>query len=100
MSNQNKIPLYDKILSPIMTEKSTNLSSLNKVSFKVPFDSNKKILKKTVEKIFKVNVIKINIINKKSIIKITRGRKVKKKGYKKAIITLKKGQNIDLTTGI
>ena len=57
-------------------------------------------MKKTVEKIFKVNVIKINIINKKSIIKITRGRKVKKKGYKKAIITLKKGQNIDLTTGI
>ena len=100
MSNQNKIHLYDKILSPIMTEKSTNLSSLNKVSFKVPFDSNKKILKKTVEKIFKVNVIKINIINKKSIIKITRGRKVKKKGYKKAIITLKKGQSIDLTTGI
>ena len=46
MSNQNKIHLYDKILSPIMTEKSTNLSSLNKVSFKVPFDSNKKILKK------------------------------------------------------
>ena len=100
MSNQNKIHLYDKILSPIMTEKSTNLSSLNKVSFKVPFDSNKKILKKTVEKIFKVNVIKINIINKKSIIKITRGPKVKKKGYKKAIITLKKGQNIDLTTGV
>ena len=100
MSSQNKIHLYDKILSPIMTEKSTNLSSLNKVSFKVPFGSNKKILKKTVEKIFKVNVIKINIINKKSIIKITRGRKVKKKGYKKAIITLKKGQNIDLTTGV
>ena len=43
MSNQNKIQLYDKILSPIMTEKSTNLSSLNKVSFKVPFDPNKKM---------------------------------------------------------
>ncbi len=100
MNNQNKIHLYDKILSPIMTEKSTNLSSLNKISFKVPFDSNKKNLKKTVEKIFKVNVIKINIINKKPIVKITRGRKVKKKGYKKAIITLKKGQNIDLTTGV
>jgi len=100
MNNQNKIHLYDKILSPIMTEKSTNLSSLNKISFKVPYDSNKKSLKKTVEKIFKVNVIKINIINKKAIIKITRGRKVKKKGYKKAIITLKKGQNIDLTTGV
>jgi len=43
---------------------------------------------------------KINIINKKTLIKSTRGKKVKKKGFKKAIITLKKGQNIDLTTGI
>jgi len=42
----------------------------------------------------------INIINKKSRNKITRGRKVKIYGYKKAIITLKKGQSIDLTTGI
>ena len=100
MNNQNKIHLYDKILTPIITEKSTNLSSLNKVSFKVPFNSNKKSLKKSVEKIFKVNVVKINIINKKSRLKFTRGRKVKKKGYKKAIITLKKGQNIDLTTGV
>tara|TARA_B100001029_G_scaffold146999_1_gene127731 strand:- start:60 stop:362 length:303 start_codon:yes stop_codon:yes gene_type:complete len=100
MNNQNKIHLYDKILTPIITEKSTNLSSLNKISFKVPFNSNKKSLKKSVEKIFKVNVVKINIINKKSRLKFTRGRKVKKKGYKKAIITLKKGQNIDLTTGV
>ena len=100
MNNQNKIHLYDKILTPIITEKSTNLSSLNKISFKVPFNSNKKSLKKSVEKIFKVNVTKINIINKKSRLKFTRGRKVKKKGYKKAIITLKKGQNIDLTTGV
>ena len=43
---------------------------------------------------------KINIINKKNRIKITRGKKVKIKGYKKAIITLKKGQSIDLATGI
>ena len=100
MNNQNKIHLYDRILSPIITEKSTNLSSLNKISFKVPFNSNKKSLKKSVEKIFKVNVVKINIINKKSRLKFTRGRKVKKKGYKKAIITLKKGQNIDITTGV
>ena len=96
----NKIHLYDKILSPVVTEKSTNLSEQNKIIFKVPSRSNKKNLKKNIEKIFKVNVTKINIINKKSRIKLTRGRKVKVLGYKKAIITLKKGQNIDLTTGI
>ena len=95
-----KIHLFDKILSPVVTEKSTNLSAQNKIVFKVTDSANKKSIKKRVEKIFKVNVTKINIINKKSRIKSTRGRKVKVTGYKKAIITLKKGQNIDLTTGI
>ena len=96
----NKIHLYDKILSPIVTEKSTNLSEQNKIVFKVPNSSSKTYLKKNIEKIFKVNVTKINIINKQSKKKITRGRKVRVQGYKKAIITLKKGQTIDLTTGI
>ena len=96
----NKLNLFDKIIAPIVTEKSTNLSEQNKIVFKVPYKSNKKNLKKNIEKIFKVNVTKINIINKKSRTKNTRGRKVKVSGFKKAIITLKKGQNIDLTTGI
>ena len=95
-----KIHLYDKILFPVVTEKSTNLSEQNKIVFKVPAKANKINLKKNIEKIFKVNVTKINIINKQSRSKITRGRKVKIVGYKKAIITLKKGQSIDLTTGI
>ena len=96
----HKFHIYDKIISPVVTEKSTNLSEQNKIVFKVPDGSNKKNLKKNIEKIFKVNVTKINIINKQSRKKITRGKKVKVKGYKKAIITLKKGQSIDLTTGI
>ena len=96
----DKIHLYDKILSPVVTEKSTNLTELNKITFKVPDGANKKNLKKNIEKIFKVNVTKINIINKQNRIKMTRGKKVKVSGYKKAIITLKKGQSIDLTTGI
>ena len=96
----NKIHLYDKILSPIITEKSTNISEYNKIVFKVPAKANKKNLKSNIEKIFKVNVTKINIINKKTLTKTTRGKKVKIKGFKKAIITLKKGQNIDLSTGI
>ena len=95
-----KLHLYDKILSPFVTEKSTNLSEQNKIIFKVPSSANKKNLKKNIEKIFKVNVIKINIINKQNRKKLTRGKKINISGYKKAIITLKKGQNIDLTTGI
>jgi len=96
----NKIHLYDKIISPVITEKSTNLSEQNKIVFKINKNANKKNVKKSIEKIFKVNVIKVNIINKKTRIKLTRGRKVKVTGYKKAIITLKKGQSIDLSTGV
>ena len=95
-----KIHLYDKILFPLVTEKSTSMSEQNKVVFKVPFSANKKNLKKNIEKIFKVNVTKINMINKQNRTKFTRGKKVKISGFKKAIITLKKGQSIDLTTGI
>ena len=95
-----KIHLYDKIISPHITEKSTNLSEQNKIIFKVPSKANKVNLKKNIEKIFKVNVTKINIINKKSKIKNARGRKVRVSGFKKAIVTIKKGQNIDLTLGI
>ena len=92
--------LYDKILSPLVTEKSTNLLEQNKIVFKVSSKANKKNIKNNIEKIFKVNVIKVNIINKQNRTKLTRGRKVKVSGFKKAIITLKKGQSIDLTTGI
>ena len=96
----DKIHLYDKILSPMVTEKSTNLSEQNKIVFKVPSGANKINLKKNIEKIFKVNVTKINIINKQNRTKLSKGKKVKVSGFKKAIITLKKGQSIDLTTGI
>jgi len=96
----SKINLYDSILNPLVTEKSTNLSEMNKVVFKVNSSANKRSVKKNIEKIFKVNVVKVNIINKQRRIKTVRGKKVKVQGYKKAIITLKKGQNIDLTTGI
>ena len=96
----DKIHLYDKILSPMLTEKTTNLSEQNKIVFKVPRSANKTNLKKNIEKIFKVNVTKINIINKQNRSVIKRGKKINHQGFKKAIITLKKGQSIDLTTGI
>ena len=96
----DKVHLFDKILSPMVTEKSTNLSEQNKIVFKVPREANKTNLKKNIEKIFKVNVTKINIVNKQNRTKVKQGKKVNVQGYKKAIITLKKGQSIDLTTGI
>ena len=76
-----KFHYLDTIISPNITEKSTSLSEFNKV-------------------VFKVNVIKINTINLKPKTKIIKNKKVFKPGAKKAIVTLKKGQSIDLSTGI
>jgi large subunit ribosomal protein L23 len=95
-----KIHYLDTIISPNVTEKSTSLSEFNKIVFKVDKNANKKIIKKNIEKIFKVNVIKINTINMKGKVKLVKNKKSFKPGYKKAIITLKKGQSIDLATGI
>ena len=95
-----KINHIDSIRSPIVTEKATILSEQNKTVFKVHGNANKKTIKKNIEKLFKVNVTKVNIINQKAKLKMKQGRKSIKNGYKKAIITLKKGQSIDLTTGI
>ena len=95
-----KINFIDSIRNPIVTEKATILSEQNKTVFKVHSKANKKNIKKNIEKIFKVNVVKINIINQKTKVKMKQGKKSYKSGYKKAIITLKKGQSIDLTSGI
>ena len=95
-----KTHYLDSIISPNITEKSTSMSEFNKVVFKVNKNANKKSIKKSIEKIFKVNVIKINTINIKGKTKLVRNKKSYKSGYKKAIVTLKKGQSIDLATGI
>jgi len=95
-----KISLLDSIRQPIVTEKATILSEQNKTVFKVHNSANKRNIKKNIEKLFKVNVVKVNIINTKTKTKIKQGKLSTKTGYKKAIITLKKGQSIDLSSGI
>ena len=95
-----KTHYLDSIISPNITEKSTSMSEFNKVVFKVNKKANKNFIKKSIEKIFKVNVIKINSIKLKGKTKMVRNKKASKPGYKKAIVTLKKGQSIDLATGI
>jgi len=95
-----KFHYLDTIISPNVTEKSTALSDFNKVVFKVDKGANKKSIIRSIEKIFKVNVIKINTINIKGKNKLVKNKKSFKPGYKKAIVTLKKGQSIDLATGL
>ena len=95
-----KFTSLDTIISPNITEKSTYLSEFNKVVFKVHKDASKISIKRSLEKLFNVNVVKVNTIYLKGKTKFVRGKKTIKSGYKKAIITLKKGQSIDLSTGI
>ena len=95
-----KFNLLDTIVSPVITEKATALSEFNKIVFRVHKSASKNSIKKSIEKIFKVNVIKINTINLKGRTKMVKGKKSSRPGYKKAIVTLKKGQSIDLATGI
>ena len=95
-----KFHYLDTIISPNITEKSTSLSEFNKVVFKVHKGASKNSIKKSIEKVFKVNVIKINTINLKGKTKIVKNKKTFKSGCKKAIVTLKKGQSIDLSTRI
>ena len=95
-----KFHYLDSIISPSITEKSTSLLEFNKVVFKVDKGASKETIKKSIEKIFKVKVIKINTINIKGKTKLVRNKMAFKAGYKKAIVTLKKGQSIDLATGI
>mgnify|MGYP001267849855 FL=1 len=95
-----KFNSLDTIISPRITEKATYLSEHNKIVFNVHAGASKKSIKKSIEKIFKVNVIKINTIITKGKTKMVRGRPAIRSNVKKAIVTLKKGQNIDLATGI
>ena len=95
-----KINIFDTVLSPIITEKATSLSEFNKTVFKVNANATKDTIKKNIEKLFKVKIIKINIVNAKQKVKFKQGKMGKKPGFKKAIITLKKGQTIDLSSGV
>ena len=91
---------YDTILAPLITEKATRLSELNKVVFRVAGDASKDEIAAAVEALFKVNVTKVNTINVKGKTKRFRGIIGRRADVKKAIVTLAEGQSIDITTGL
>ena len=91
---------YDVIVSPVITEKATILSEQNKVVFKVRKDATKPQIKAAVEKLFDVKVKAVNTILTEGKIKVFKGRLGQRSDVKKAIVTLKDGQSIDVTTGL
>jgi large subunit ribosomal protein L23 len=92
--------MYDIILSPVITEKATNISEHNQVVFRVPLTATKREVKAAVEGLFNVKVTAVNTIRVMGKTKRFRGRIGRRSDYKKAIVTLAEGARIDITTGI
>jgi large subunit ribosomal protein L23 len=91
---------YDVILSPIITEKSTVVSELNKVMFKVAPGATKPQIKEAVEKLFDVKVKSVNTLTRRGKMKVFKNTRGKRSDVKRAIVTLEEGQRIDVTTGL
>lgn len=99
-SNNVTAAMYDTLVRPVITEKSMIASEAGKVVFMVPLSATKDEVKAAVEAIFNVQVKKVNTIKQFGKVKSFRGHEGKRSDFKKAVITLADGQNIDVTTGI
>ncbi|MBL4870122.1 MAG: 50S ribosomal protein L23 [Robiginitomaculum sp.] len=91
---------YDTIVSPVITEKSTIVSEHNQVIFEVAINATKVEIKEAVETLFKVSVTAVNTMRVKGKTKRFRGIAGRRKDIKKAVITLKDGDTIDIATGL
>lgn len=91
---------YDAIVSPVITEKTTILSENNQVVFEVPLRATKPEIKEAVETLFKVSVTAVNTMRMKGKTKRFRGIAGRRKDVKKAVVTLKDGDTIDIASGL
>ena len=89
----------DIIVQPVISEKSTDLALLNKYVFKVNIAANKIVIKKAIKHLFDVEPLNVNVIVSRGKEKRMRYRKGNRSAYKKAIVTLKKGDKIDVFAG-
>lgn len=90
--------LYDVIRGPIITEKSQLAAEFNKIVFKVAPEATKTQVKDAVSGIFGVDVVKVNMVNLHGKVKRFKGIKGRRNDTRKAIVTLKEGQNIDIAS--
>lgn len=89
---------YHLIEKPIVTEKSTALQSIhNQFTFRVHPKSNKREIKKAIEALFNVHVEKVAMMTVPGKMRRILGRPSHTKPWKKAIVSLRKGETIDMT---
>lgn len=88
------------IVRPLITEKNTNLMTLNKYCFQVAQAANKQQIKQAIEEVFSVSVVNVHTMNVRGKLR----RRGQKFGYtadwKKAIVTLAEGDRIELFEGV
>ncbi len=96
----NNYKNLDIIKKPLITEKTTSLSQNNQVGFIVPKTATKPEIKAAIEDVFGVKVKGVNVINVAGKKRVFRGSRGVKQDFKKAIVTLEHGNQIDITSGI
>jgi len=92
--------LYEVLRRPLITEKNTMLQAQGKYAFEVAAEANKHQIKEAVEKAFKVKVMAVNVMTVPGKTKRVGRRMVLTPSHKKAIVTLKSGDKIELFEGI
>ena len=96
----SKERMYEVIRQPVITEKATLINEFNQVTFKVPLDATKFEVKMSVEELFSVKVDAVNTVRQKGKVKRFKGRLGNRNDYKKAIVSLKEGDVIDVSSGL
>lgn len=91
---------HEVLRRPVITEKGTMLGELGKYAFEVARSANKIEIKKAVEQVFKVDVRAVNVIHVRGKMRRMGKSRGMTASWKKAVVTLKAGQRIELFQGI
>ena len=99
-AEESGVHILEVLRRPIITEKSTALQVRDKYTFEVMPSANKQEIKQAVEKAFKVEVAKINVMTVSGKWRGAGRRRGKTSDWKKAVVTLKPGQKIEFFEGV
>jgi len=94
------VHLYEVLRRPLITEKNAMLQAQGKYAFEVARESNKHQIKQAVEKAFKVKVLAVNVMTVPGKTRRVGRRQILTQSWKKAIVTLKSGDKIELFEGV
>jgi large subunit ribosomal protein L23 len=94
------VQLFEVVRRPLVTEKNTSLQAQGKYAFEVAREANKNQVKQAVEKAFKVSVTAVNIISVRGRERRVGRRMVTGSSWKKAVVTLKAGDKIQIFEGV